>query len=153
LETFRRTLRVTNPVRESLASDRKRVLRPVRVTHRAKRRQRVPRPCDRAPKLPLVASLRGRMCGGRAGASYWPDARWSYRGRRAGRRHNRVLQEPGRPGLSPGVSSGSGDRMVNPWPAVGRLDRRERNDRRAAWYRQAKETKRGERDTGSRTSS
>jgi hypothetical protein len=35
---------VTNPTRQSLASSRKRVLRPVRVTHRAKRRQPVLKP-------------------------------------------------------------------------------------------------------------
>ena len=29
------------------------------VNRTAKRRQRVPMPCDRAPKLPLVESLRG----------------------------------------------------------------------------------------------
>jgi hypothetical protein len=43
--------------------------------------------------------------------------------------------------------------LRTPGPRLCVVDRWERNDRRAAWYRQAKETKRGERDGGSRTSS
>jgi len=39
------TMRVTKPVRQSLASSRKRVLRGVGVTRPAKRRQRVRKPC------------------------------------------------------------------------------------------------------------
>src|SRR5437867_1665023 len=46
VKPFVRTLRVTNPSRQSLASSRKRVLRPVRVTGGAKRRQPVPKPRD-----------------------------------------------------------------------------------------------------------
>jgi len=79
----------------------------------------------------------------------------SCRGQRTGHKHIRVPQELGRPGLSPGVFffpvAGTGS--PTPGPRLRVLDRRERNDRRSAWYRQAKETKRGERDTGSRTSS
>ena len=41
---------LTNPARQSLASSRKRVLRGGGATLPAKRRQRVPMPCDRAPK-------------------------------------------------------------------------------------------------------
>jgi hypothetical protein len=46
VKPFVRTLRVTNPSRQSLASSRKRVLRPVRATGGAKRRHRVPKPRD-----------------------------------------------------------------------------------------------------------
>lgn len=48
---------------------------------------------------------------------------------------------------------GRGDRLRTPGPRLSVLDRWERNDRRSAWYCQAKATKCGERDTGSRTSS
>ena len=46
LKPFDGTLRVTKPVRKSLANSRKRVLRGVGVTRPAKRRQPVPKPCD-----------------------------------------------------------------------------------------------------------
>jgi len=49
---FAGTLRVTNPVRQSLASSRKRVLRGPGATRAAKRRQRVSGSCDGAPKYP-----------------------------------------------------------------------------------------------------
>ncbi len=45
LKPFVGTLREVKPVRQSLASNRKQVLRGVRVTGVAKRRQRVPKPC------------------------------------------------------------------------------------------------------------
>jgi hypothetical protein len=40
------TLQVVKPVRERVANSRKRVLRGVGATRPAKRRQRVPKPCD-----------------------------------------------------------------------------------------------------------
>ena len=46
LKPWTETLRVTNPVRESRASSRKRVLRGGRVTSTAKRRQRDQTLCD-----------------------------------------------------------------------------------------------------------
>jgi hypothetical protein len=49
-ETFRRDPAGANPARQSVAGRRKRVLRGAWVTVAAKRRQRVQRPCDRAPK-------------------------------------------------------------------------------------------------------
>ena len=45
---------LTNPARQSLASSRKRVLRGGGATLPAKRRQRVPMPCDRAPKTSFL---------------------------------------------------------------------------------------------------
>src|SRR5262249_54000577 len=57
----------------------------------------------------------------------------------------------GGPESSPCVTIRTGDRMRNPRPAVSALDRRERNDRRSARYRQAKATKRGERGAGRRS--
>ena len=66
-ETFRRNPVGREPTRKSLANSRKRVLRPGGVTHRAKRRQRVPEPAHSAPKLGLVAGAPAvRACGGRA---------------------------------------------------------------------------------------
>src|SRR5260370_10176891 len=46
VKPFVRTLRESNPSRQSLASSRKRVLRPVRVTGGAKRRQPALKPRD-----------------------------------------------------------------------------------------------------------
>jgi hypothetical protein len=46
LKPFSGTLRVSKPVRKSLANNRKRVLRGAGVTRPAKRRQPVPKPCD-----------------------------------------------------------------------------------------------------------
>jgi len=51
VKPFDGTLRVTKPVRKSLANSRKRVLRGVGATRPAKRRQPVPKPCDRASKV------------------------------------------------------------------------------------------------------
>src|SRR4051812_3079771 len=69
------TLRVTSPVRQSLASGRKRVLRGVRATGAAKRRQRVSGPCDGAPKAFIVAGADVlKVTEGRVAAPQWPGA-------------------------------------------------------------------------------
>jgi hypothetical protein len=122
----------------------------------AKRRQRVLMPCDGAPKLPLVESPRRTLCVGpcRPTAMALSRKGRARRGLRAGRRHMRVLQELWEARIvsrrhSPELETG----LRTPGPRLCVVDRWERNDRRAAWYRQAKETKRGERDGGSRTSS
>ena len=67
------------------------------VSRTAKRRQRVPMPCDRAPKLPFVESPRRTMCVGPCRAAVLAWQRRSRRGPRAGRRHKRVPQELGTP--------------------------------------------------------
>jgi len=94
---FSGTLRVTNPVRQSRASSRKRVLRGGGATSTAKRRQRVPMPCDRAPKSSLAGAAVVDTSGGRAEAPQWLGASRSYRGPRTGRRDTRVAREPERP--------------------------------------------------------
>ena len=68
------------------------------ATSTAKRRQRVPMPCDRAPKSSLAGATVVDTSGGRAEAPRWLGASRSYRGPRAGRRDMRVAREPERPG-------------------------------------------------------
>ena len=68
-----------------------------RVTSTAKRRQRVPMPCDRAPKSSLAGATVVDTSGGRAEAPRWLGAFRSYRGPRTGRRDTRVAREPERP--------------------------------------------------------
>lgn len=57
----------------------------------------------------------------------------------------------GGPDRLPANESRDGDRTMNPRPAVGALDRWERNDGRDVGYCRAKETERGERDAGRRS--
>jgi hypothetical protein len=80
------TLRVIKPVRQRLASDRKRVLRGGGVTRPAKRRQPVPS-CVIEPRKSVVGALvvvRARAVSVRCnGLAYR-----SCRGRRTGHRHN-----------------------------------------------------------------
>jgi hypothetical protein len=84
---FTGTLRVTNPVRQSRASSRKRVLRGPGATRAAKRRQPVSGSCDGAPKSPLRGSRRRNRNGRpRRGAAKAWRAR-SRRGQRAGHVH------------------------------------------------------------------
>jgi hypothetical protein len=68
------------------------------ATSTAKRRQRVPMPCDRAPKSEVAGATVVDPSGGRAEAPQWLGASRSYRGPRAGRRDMRVAREPERPG-------------------------------------------------------
>jgi len=68
-----------------------------RVTATAKRRQRVPMPCDRAPKSSLAGATVVDTSGGHAEAPRWLGALRSYRGPRTGRRDTRVAREPERP--------------------------------------------------------
>jgi hypothetical protein len=93
------TLRVTNPVRQSLASSRKRVLRGRRRLSLRKRRQPVLRPCDRASKDHCGSP---RSCQPRGPRRHAVMARRhrSRRGRRTGPRHTRDPQERGRPSVS-----------------------------------------------------
>src|SRR3954447_6113530 len=115
------------------------------VTLTAKRRQRVPRPCDRASKAfrgsPRSCQPRGPR---RHAAMAW-RAR-SRRGRRTGPRHMRGPWEPGRPvRLHRHVRLGN--RTINsPEPTIARRRSLGANPRRKGWYRQAKATKCGETD-------
>ena len=68
-----------------------------RATSTAKRRQRVPMPCDRAPKSLLAGATVVDTSGGRAEAPQWLGASRSCRGPRTGRRDMRVAREPERP--------------------------------------------------------
>src|SRR5438270_693720 len=67
------------------------------VTSTAKRRQRVPMPCDRAPKSVVAGATVVDPSGGRAEAPQWLGASRSYRGPRTGRRETRVAREPESP--------------------------------------------------------
>ena len=71
------------------------------VTLTAKRRQRVPMPCDRAPKYSLAGALVVDTSGGRAEHAAMAWRARSCRGPRAGRRDTRGPREPGRPCPSP----------------------------------------------------
>src|SRR5439155_17657461 len=62
----------------------------------------------------------------------------SRRGRRTWRKHTKAPQELGRPWTSPGAIFRHGDRIMNHRPAVVRSGPQGANDRRSAWYRQAK---------------
>lgn len=146
MKPFVGTLRVTNPAPESLANTGKQVLRPVRATGGAKRRPRVPRPWDRAPKARCtVGSLRRIIRGGRVGTPLHQARCFrSCRGPRPGRRHTRVLQEPERPRRFP-VDNGwpGAAKPKHPRPLVRRRGEGS-EDRRTAGYRQTKATKCGE---------
>lgn len=148
---FITTLRVTKPVRQRLASGRKRVLR---LTWRHAGRSVNSESQGRAiepRKLESRGSLRLGHSGGHADAPYWPGVFGP-----AGVEEQGV-GTVGCPGtweallaslrIIPAVGTG----VRTPGPRSGVLDRWERTDRRAVGYRQAKETKRGERSTGSRT--
>jgi len=97
-ETFRRNPAGSNPVRQSWASSRKRVLRgggqpPLRSVDSSIKR------CAIEPRNFLVASLRpGQMRGPRQATYSWPtQPAWSHRGRRTWRMITRVPRELGRP--------------------------------------------------------
>ena len=113
-------LRVINPAWESLASTQKRVLRPGGETHRTKRRQQVPKPCDGAPKLPLAWSLRRCLHGGHVGASRRPDAS-VLPGSENRAKAQRIPQEPGIPSTFPCDDFRERGPDDAPWPAVWRL--------------------------------
>src|SRR5947199_216713 len=68
-----------------------------KATSTAKRRQRVPMPCDRAPKSWLAGATVVDTSGGRADTPQRPGVLRSYRGPRTGRRDTRVAREPERP--------------------------------------------------------
>ena len=147
MKPFNETLRVTNPVRQSRASSRKRVLRgggrpsPRSVDSEFKR-------CVIEPRNFLVVSPRlGQSRGPSQATHYWSaQPAWSHRGRR-----NMANDHEGSPGTWETLPSPSKCRpetwLTNSrwihgpvsW-AVGD----ERGTQR--WYRQAKETKCGERD-------
>ena len=113
-----------------------------RATSTAKRRQRVPMPCDLAPKSELAGATVVDPSGGRAEAPQWLGASRSYRGPRAGRRDMRVAREPERPGRFHRHFR-LGTRNTNspcPRPCVPAGG----SESAQGWYRQVKATKRGE---------
>jgi hypothetical protein len=96
-ETFHATLRVNESRPAELSQQPEASLAWWRATSTAKRRQRVPMPCDRAPKSLLAGATVVDTSGGRAEAPQWLGASRSYRGPRTGRRDTRVAREPERP--------------------------------------------------------
>jgi len=90
----------------------------------AKRRQRLLRPCYRAPKLPHRGSPRRTMVRGprRHTATAW--CAWSCRGLRTGHRHTEIPQEPGTPSrlhLDNDWRGAAKTKAPGPRPASGRV--------------------------------
>jgi len=150
-ETFRRNPAGSQSRLGSWPSTQKRVWRRLGATQATKRRQRVPRPCYRAPKFPrswepLSSPQRGPCC----------------RRRKAWRCSPAGVQEqgistPGFPRNRRGPVVSRPERLA--WscqtrklqaPGRRRAEGRD-EDRRTGGYCQAKATKRGEKDTGCRS--
>jgi hypothetical protein len=121
------------------------------VTHRTKRTQRVRKPCYRASKDVSSRSPRRGRNGGHADALHRPGAVGPAGVGEHGIGTGGFTRNLGSPARLPTIISGSGDRMLNPWPAVSVLDRWERKHRRSVGYRHAKATERGEREAGCRS--
>jgi len=147
VKTFIGTLLVTNPVRQSRASSRKRVLRrggqpPLRsVDSQIKR-------CAIEPRNFLVVSLRlGQMRGPRQAAYTW-----THRARLVTRRSKNMANDhEGSPGTWETLPSPSKcrleTRLTNSRLIQGSASRAAGDERGTQrWYRQAKETKCGETD-------
>ena len=139
------TLRVTNPARKSRASSRKRVLHDGGQPPLGSVDSEIKR-CAIEPRNLLVVSPRPcQTRGPRQATNPWPtQPAWSHRGRRTWRMITRVPRELGRPcrlhrnaGRRPGLPTPGGSTAPRPKPE-GDEQRTQR------WYRQAKETKRGE---------
>jgi hypothetical protein len=141
------TLRVTSPVRQSLASSRKRVLRGAGATRAAKRRQRVSGPRHGAPKSfksrePTSSRRRKAASRRRNGlASAIPP------GSENGARSRGSPRNLGGPAIS-SASPGRRYRVTNSWPVVAAPGGGGSETRVQPGYRQVKATKRGGRDGG-----
>ena len=101
------------------------------VTNPARRRQRVSKPCHRAPKVKLAGSLRREWSGGRAGTSLWQEIPVP-----PGSRED-VQRDTG------GFPRNVGDPVVSTHPDGGYRETQS-PIHKSTWYRPAKETKCGE---------